>query len=297
MTATRRALRAGSPAGALSALLLAAVVGPTDAAIVEEVYRLPIAVHDAFDRPVAHDMVVTVVRDDARPRSPILLLNHGRSGEDAERVAMGRARFPLAAAFFAGQGYFVVVPTRIGYGETGGPDVETRGRDCEHADYDHGFATAADESRQVLDWARRRNDVDPKRIVAIGQSYGGATTLALAASNPDGLVAAINFSGGSGGDAARRPGNPCRPDRVAAAYATYGGTTHVPELWLYSANDKLWGSTIPKGWFERYAMGGAPASFVSMPPIGDNGHALFMRGGDLWRPIVMRFLKEHDATP
>jgi predicted dienelactone hydrolase len=87
--------------------------------------------------------VVTVLRDTSLGHAPILVLSHGRG---PDRLTMGRARFPLAARFFVEHGYLVVMPTRIGYGETGGPDVETRGRDCEHAEFEHGFATAADES-------------------------------------------------------------------------------------------------------------------------------------------------------
>ena len=266
----------------------------TPAAIVEETFKVPVSVTDAFDHPVSHDVVVTILRDTARDHAPIVILGHGRG---PDRLTMGRARFPLAAKFFVEQGYLVVMPTRIGYGDTGGPDVETRGRDCDHAEFDHGFATAADETQQVLDWAAQRDDVDATRIVAVGQSYGGATTLALAARNPPGLVAAINFSGGSGGDQARRPGSPCSPERVASAYEGYGRTTRVPELWLYSSNDQLWGAEVPKTWFARYRTNGAPAEFLAMPPVGSNGHLLFNQAGDLWHPEVLRFLAEHVTPP
>ena len=281
----------------LTALRIAALalctVSSAHARIVEEVVRIPVAVTDAYDRPVRHDVVVTILRDSTRDRSPILVLSHGRG---PDRLTMGRARFPLAATFFVEHGWLVVMPTRIGYGETGGPDVETRDRDCAHAEFDRGFATAADETQQVLDWAIAQKDVDPTRIVAVGQSYGGATTLALAARNPPGLLAAINFSGGSGGDVVHRPTNPCNPDRVGAAYEGYGRTTRVPELWLYAENDQLWGEAIPKDWFARYQAGGAPATFVEMPPVGDNGHLLFNRGGELWHDPVLRFLERNAAS-
>ena len=127
---------------------------------------------------------------------------------------------------------------------------------------------------------------------AAGVSYGGATTVALAARNPPGLVAAINFSGGSGGDKDRRPRDPCNPENVADTYAGYGRTTRVPELWLYAENDLLWGAEIPKAWFARFREGGPPATFVETEAVGDNGHALMMRGMRLWRHDVERFLDE-----
>lgn len=275
-------------------MLLAALAScPATAAIVEEVYRLPVSVVDAFDQPVSRDMLVTVLRDTSVEHAPILILSHGRGTSAASREAMGRARFPAAAKFFVQHGYLVVMPTRVGYGVTGGPDVETRGRDCAHAEFSRGFGIAAEETRQVLAWVARRSDVDATRIVAIGQSYGGATTLALAALDPPGLVAAINFSGGSGGDPDRRPGRPCNPQSVGSAYAAYGVTTHVPELWMYAENDKFWGADVPKDWFARYRSGGAPAEFIGTPPVGDDGHSLFVRGTDLWHPEVLRFLDAH----
>ena len=259
------------------------------AAVVEEVVKVPVSIVDVAGRSVDRDMVVTVVRETTRERAPILILSHGRG---PERETMPRARFPRLQQLFVDAGYLVVVPTRIGYGPTGGPDVETRGRPCVDAEFAAGFAVAADETRQVIEWASRRDDADPSRVVAIGVSYGGAATLAFAASNPPGLVAAVNFSGGSGGDKDRRPGRPCNPDRVGAAYEDYGRTTRVPELWLYSENDKLWGSEIPKRWFERYRSANAPARFIEMPPVGDNGHALMTNGQDLWRAEVLRFLAD-----
>ncbi len=291
-----RCIAAATAAAALTGVVaIVAVatilVAPTArAAIVEEVHRVPVAVTDATEQPVRHDVVVTLLRDTARERSPILVLSHGRG---PERTTMGRARFPLASRFFVEHGWLVVMPTRIGYGETGGPDVETRNRDCAHAEFERGFATAADETRQVLDWVATRQDVDPTRIVAVGQSYGGAATLALAARNPPGLLAAVNFSGGSGGDLAHHPTRPCNPERVGAAYEGYGRTTRVPELWLYAENDQLWGDAIPKDWFARYRLGGAPATFVETPSVGDDGHLLFNRGGTLWHDEVLRFLEAH----
>ncbi len=275
---------------AATSLLLATPL--VHAAVVEEVAKVPVAIRDAAGRPVERDLVVTILRDDDRPRAPLLVLSHGRG---PDRETMGRARFPLVARFFVDEGYLVVMPTRIGYGDTGGPDVETRGRGCANADFGAGFRVAADEVQQVIDWAVRRDDVEPMRIVAAGVSYGGATTLALAARNPPGLLAAINFSGGSGGDKDRRPRDPCNPDNVGETYAEFGRTTHVPELWMYASNDLLWGADIPKRWFARFREGGAPATFIAFGPVGDDGHALMNRGLRLWRADVRRFLADPAA--
>jgi dienelactone hydrolase len=268
---------------------LCALSGPARSEIIEDVASVPVTVRDTYGDEVSRDVVVTVLHDPANGRAPLLVLSHGR-GDD--RTTMGRSRFPLVAGVFVERGYTVVVPTRIGYGATGGPDVESVRLGCDRVQFGPGFRVAADETQQVIDWAARRDDVDASRIVAVGVSYGGATSVALAARNPPGLVAVVNFSGGSGGDKDRHPEQPCRPERLATAYATYGRTTHVPELWLYAENDRLWGADIPKTWFARYREAGAPARFVAEPPVGDNGHALMQRGIALWRDEVARFLDD-----
>ena len=44
-----------------------------------------------------------------------------------------------------------------------------------------------------------------------GQSVGGMTTVALAALNPPGVLGAVNFAGGSGGNPTASPGRSCKP--------------------------------------------------------------------------------------
>jgi dienelactone hydrolase len=41
--------------------------------------------------------------------------------------------------------------------------------------------------------------IDTSRGLIVGQSFGGQTAIAAASLNIDGVVAAVNFSGGSGG--------------------------------------------------------------------------------------------------
>lgn len=85
------------PSGSALRLILAtsfAFAGTASAEVVEEVYKVPVAVTDAFDGPVSHDVVVTVLRETACAHAPILIIGHGRG---PDRLTMGRARFPLAA--------------------------------------------------------------------------------------------------------------------------------------------------------------------------------------------------------
>jgi predicted acyl esterase len=138
--------------------LLALGAGPTRADVVEEVVKVPVSVRDVSGWQVSQDIVVTILRDRAIARAPLLILSHGRG---PDRETMPRASFPRIAKLFVAQGYVVVMPTRIGYGPSGGRDVETSGRGCDRAEFGPGFRVAADETQQVIDWAAKRDDVAP----------------------------------------------------------------------------------------------------------------------------------------
>ena len=153
---------------------------------------------------------------------------------------LGRARYATAARYFTDAGFVVAVPVRLGYGATGGPDLENSGP-CGDRRFTPMFNRAASEIAQVIEAMARRPDVDPANVVALGQSVGGGSTVALAAAGPAGVRAAINFAGGSGGDPVKSPGKPCGPERLQETYAGYAATTRMPMLWIYTENDLYWG--------------------------------------------------------
>ena len=281
-------VRRGLAAGLLALLAIPAA----QARIVEEKSELPVQVSDAYGKTIAQAIKVTIFRDDAAsaPR-PAVVINHGRASEAAERASFGRSRFADISRWFVRQGFVVALPTRIGYGETGGEDVEDAGP-CNNKRFGPSFAAAAAQTLAVTTLLRERADVQPDRIVAVGQSVGGATTVAFASLNPPGLVAAINFAGGSGGDPKNRPGNPCSPQAIERTYAEYGARAKLPMLWIYAENDKYWGATWPRAWAAAYRGAGANVRFVQVPPAGEDGHAFFTRFPLEWQPLVTAFLRE-----
>jgi dienelactone hydrolase len=126
----------------------------------------------------------------------------------------------------------------------------------------------------------------------IGQSFGGATAVAVAALNPSGVVAAINFAGGGGGNPKTQPGRPCGPHRLETMFRDYGATAKLPMLWVYTENDKYFGPTYPKEWFEAFRAAGGQGEFVQFPPHGEDGHSLFTAFPAVWRPAVVEFLRK-----
>lgn len=257
---------------------------------IEETWSVPVTVMDADGRPVSHPLLVTAFRDPGHDRYPLLVLNHGRSPDASVRAHLGRVRLADHAAWFASLGFEVLVPTRIGYGDTGGEDIENTGP-CERKNYRPGFDAAAQQVLQVIDAARARPGVDVSRIVVIGQSFGGAASIALAARNPPGVRLVVNFAGGGGGDPRRHPHEPCAPDQQAALFAEYGRTARVPTMWIYTVNDRYMGP-YPAQWFDAYRSAGGVGQYRLMPSFGHDGHQFFARGLSQWKPLVARALRD-----
>ena len=275
----------------VAAAFAIATAGPALAALVEEQHDVPIAVVDGYGKSIAQPIKVTVFFDDATPKPrPVLVINHGRAADGAGRAALGRARYSDASRWFARLGFAVIVPTRLGYGVSGGEDVEDSGA-CSAKNYLPGYAAAAEETIAALRFMHQRADTLKDRDIVVGQSYGGATSIAVAALNPSGTVATINFAGGGGGDPKERARSPCSPARLERMFAKYGETARVPTLWIYSVNDMYFGPDLPQQWFKAFQTAGGAGRFVQVPPYGDDGHATFVRAPAVWQPIVAEFLR------
>lgn len=268
-----------------------------EARIIEEQIKVPVSVESARKKRVEQEIVVTLFHDDAAPRPyPVLVLNHGRSAYSAQRAAMGRARYTDASRWFAGFGFLVAVPTRVGYGVSGGEDVEDSGA-CDRKNYPPVYLAAAVQTLKVMEMLRARADVAKDRAVVVGQSFGGATAITVASLNPPGVQGAINFAAGGGGNPDTRPEDPCSQPALRRLFAGYGKTARMPTLWVYSENDRYFGPKLPKEWFDAFTAAGGAGDYVLFPPVGDNGHALFTRSPQLWQPRVQEFLNTLGYRP
>ncbi len=276
----------------IAAAMLAALAltVPAAAAVVESRVELSVDAKDQKGQPVRHKIPVAVFRDTAAVAQPFLILNHGRAPTAADREAMGRARYSENARYFASFGYAVFVPTRIGYGVAGGPDIEDTGA-CQTKNYPPGYEAGAQQSLQLIEYAKTQAYVDPTRGLVVGQSFGGTLAITLAAKRIPGVLGAVNFAGGGGGNPKTQPGKPCRPDLLEKMFASYGATSRVPTLWLYSENDQYMGNVHPRRWFEAFKAKGGKGEFVPLPAHGDDGHGSFTSNPAAWKPAFERFLK------
>ena len=230
---------------------------------------------------------------------PVVVYSHGRSATDLDRKA---TRFPDARGhvrYWLGKGFAVVAPIRPGYGETGGADNEDSGLRYDlfgncwgEPRFARAAGAAADAVQATLIWVREQPWADARRVVLVGASMGGLASIASAAATPDGVVAYINFSGGTGGNGKRAPEHSCGLETMETAMSAYGATTRIPGLWLYAQNDLYWGAEWPRAWYRAYAAGGSPTEFVMTEPLpAADGHQLLARGSRLWVRHVDQFLE------
>jgi len=280
----------------LFAILPMMCLPSADARIVQEQTQVAVRVKDAQGETVERKITVGVFYEDSAPRPhAVLVLNHGRSPKASERASVSVAQMASAARWLTSLGFLVAVPIRVGYGVSGGPDVEYSGG-CDKKIYPPVYQTAAAQTLAVLEAMRSRTDTARDRAIVMGQSFGGTTAITLAAMVPTGVQAAINFAGGGGGNRAT-PQNPCAQDHLLQLFSDYGKTARMPTLWIYSANDQLWGPTLPRTWFNAFRAAGGAGEFAPFPPVGEDGHLLFSRAPQLWQPRVLEFLRPLGYKP
>jgi dienelactone hydrolase len=190
---------------------------------------------------------------------------------------------------FARRGFAALVVMRRGYGASGGRYAENSGP-CGGRDYLRSARASAEDLDAAIRAMQNRSDVSTNGMIAVGASAGGFASIALAASAPPGLVAAISFAGGRG---SRDDDDVCNPDGLVQAFATLGKTSRVPMLWVYATNDLYFGPDLARRFYEGFRTGGGNARFIAAPPYGDDGHYLYsVEARPQWTPYVDAFLRE-----
>ena len=261
---------------------------PAAAAPMEAVMRVPVTagVEQAY-------IDVTVFRPPGPGPFPLVVLSHGSPRDAAERRAVGRLRLAAQSERFVAMGFAVLVPTRRGYGESNAPWAEGYGT-CSNPDYYAAGLETARDMRAAVDAVRAERWADASRVVLAGQSAGGFGSVAASSTPFAGLIGVINFAGGRGSQA---PDQVCGEARLVEAMARYGGAARVPQLWLYSANDRYFGPALARRAHQAFVGSGGAAEFVEAPATGLDGHGYFALAIDDWTPRVERFLQRIGAKP
>jgi dienelactone hydrolase len=261
----------------------------------EEVHRISVTTRTSLDLQATGTLVLTLFRPPGDGPHPLAVVNHGRATAE-RRAEQTRQRYEPLARYLVSKGFAVLVPTRLGYGETFGTADPEAGGACNALRLQGMSLAASDQILAAVAHARTLAGVDVSRWVAIGQSVGGMATVALAWRRPPGLVAALNFAGGAGGRPDSHPGQPCSPERLEALWREQSRRGHVPMLWLYWANDLFWGEAWPQRWAAAWSAGGAPLEFHSLSAVGRDGHAGMSIDMDRWVPLAEAFLARAGFT-
>ncbi len=211
---------------------------------------------------------------------PVAVVNHGKS--TGNNRLQPRYRPLPAAREFLRRGWAVVVPMRQGFSESGGSAV---GEGCNIAG--NGQAQADDVSA-VVAWVAQQPWADASRMVMLGQSHGGLTTMAYAQEPHPGIKLFVNFAGGL-----RYTAGGCPWEKeLELAFGRYGAKTRVPSLWFYGENDSFFPPAVIQPAFAAYVRAGAPAQMVAFGPFETDAHAMFGRyaGLPIWWDKVAAML-------
>ena len=231
---------------------------------------------------------VTLYEPEGEGPFPVAVLSHGSPRSAAERRTMGRVRFETQSREFLARGFAVAVPTRRGYGHSGGGWAEGYGS-CADPDYARAGIESARDLRAAIEALKAQPRVDTRRVLLVGHSAGGWASIAAASGELPGLKAVINFAGGRGSHA---PHLVCNAERLVEAASLYGRTSTVPQLWIYAANDTFFGPDLARRMHEAFVAAGGRANLKALPAFGTDGHAFFSQGTPQWTPIVADFLSE-----
>jgi dienelactone hydrolase len=224
------------------------------------------------------ELETTLFKPDGDGPFPIAVINHGKEAGDTRFQA--RYRPIQAARYFLQRGYAVVVPMRQGFSKSQGSYI---GAGCNVESNGH---VQAEDVKAALDHVTAQPWADKTRIVVIGQSHGGWTTLAFGGLSYPGVRGLINFAGGL-----RQDGCVAWKQNLAASVAGYAKVTQLPSLWFYGDNDSYFGD-VYRSMYQQYQAAGGKAQLVAFGNFGSDAHALFgaRAGNEVWQPEVSRFL-------
>ena len=218
---------------------------------------------------------------------PVAVINHGKASGDPRWQA--RARYSLPSRSLVERGFLVVLPMRSGFSKsTGlynsvGCNTESNG------------LQQADDVVAVLDHIATLPQADATRIIVMGQSHGGMTTLALGTLGRPGVRGLVNFAGGL-----RTQNCPGWESGLARAFGAYGRQTRVPSLWFYGDNDSYWSRDTWEAMYAAYTEAGGSARMVAFGTFAaGDAHGMFgsRSGQDIWLPEFDRFAREIGVLP
>jgi dienelactone hydrolase len=226
------------------------------------------------------ELETTIYRPEGAGPFPLVVINHGKA--PVAPSTQPRARYTNASREFLSRGFIVAIPMRQGFSKSGGA---YRGEGCE---VEVNGRAQADDVEATLDYMVKLSYVDRTKIIIMGQSHGGLTTMAFGIRSYPGVRGLVDFAGGLKSTSCN-----WRQNNIEA-FRSYGKEAKYPSLMFYGDNDSYWPSPLYRDFFEAYVQGGAKAELIAYGTFGTDSHTMFdsSRGMNIWVPKVMSFLKD-----
>ena len=213
---------------------------------------------------------------------PAVLWNHGSEPRPGWLPELG----PL----FVSRGYVLFIPHRHGQGRSPGPYImdllaeaqRTEGPAARSRRLVELMEEHLQDQEAAFTYLKGLSSVDPKKIAVAGCSFGAIQTV-LAASQPWGLRAAIDFAGG----AESWEGSPDLRERMSNAVRK----SLVPIFFIQAAND--YDLAPSKKLSQDMEKAGKPYKLQIFPAFGttaQEGHEFCVHGGQIWASEVFAFL-------
>lgn len=227
------------------------------------------------------ELETTIFKPDGDGPFPLAVINHGK--EFGNPRFQPRTRYSVAARELVRRGYVVAIPMRGGFSRSSGAYVEGGCNIAGNARYQAGYV------RSALDWLAQQPYVDRARMVVIGQSHGGLTSMAFAAEPYPGVRGIINFAGGL-----KHTSQQCFDwqDNLVRAFRDFGESARFPTLWFYGENDSYFDPPLAKRMHEAYTAAGGQAKLIAYGPFKGDAHRTFSDrdGLAIWWPETESFL-------
>ncbi len=225
-----------------------------------------------------------IKKADAQGRLPIAVMTNGGATTATAGTAATAAGYAHYARDLARRGWLTVVTIRRGFGKSEGPKPTPIA--CETASLGAWATAAADDLQATIDNVSKRPDADASKVIVIGSQIAGVAAVALSARNPPGLVGIVSVSGGLQSEA-----NCPISDILVDAYKNFGTRNRVPNLWIYSRSDNLFGADVAERLHTAFLDGGGDVKFVMFIGEGNVGAAVFGQATAAWYAQMDGFLR------
>jgi dienelactone hydrolase len=241
-----------------------------------EEIRIPVHSQVGPTKGQTSGLQTTIFPQTSTGRHPVVIWNHGSSGSGPTNLVY---RGDNATMFFHSLGYIVIAPMRKGRGSSDGPNLEEDHTVSPTVQLD----SAIEDLQAVVNYASRRDDVDPGKIIVAGVSRGGFLSVAYAGRYPTNVAGVVNFSGGW--FAERTP----HADFNSETFGKSGHDAKVPMLWLYADHDSYYSLKFDESEFSKFRDAGGRGELVEVRDIPGDGHMLCL-WVDHWRDKVTNYL-------